>query len=129
MTIEELPRLDLHTVSGGEALELFEVELERVIENLLDVNADPDAKRKVTLTVEFKPGQDRGSVLTVVRAKSTLAPSRSAGGVAFVGRHRGKAIATVYDMRQTQLKWDEESKPTPIKSNPNVEAGATGTED
>lgn len=45
--------ISLATLNKGAAIELFEQELKRVIENIADPNVEPTAKRKITLTVVF----------------------------------------------------------------------------
>lgn len=116
----ELPILDLNTLGGGAAFELFQAELERVLENVLDPNTEATDKREVQLVVTIKPTAERTEGVVLVRAKSKLAATRGAGGTIFVGRKRGQAVATTFNPKQQQFAWDAEGKPQALRE--------TGTE-
>lgn len=58
----------------GAADERFRVELERVIENIADVNTDPEKVREITLKVKIKPNQDRNSAVVSISCTSKLTP-------------------------------------------------------
>lgn len=68
-------RSSLLQMAKGAIQERVDYEVSKVIDNILDVNTDPIAKRKVTLTVEMKPDEDRSVVKITATAKSTLAPT------------------------------------------------------
>jgi hypothetical protein len=93
----------LSTLADGAALELFQAELERCVENILDPNTDPEAVRKVVLEVRIEPNQDREVGICSVKVRSTLAGIRGAGTTLFFGRHQGQAIAVESNPKQTQL--------------------------
>ena len=52
--------------------------IEEVTKNIQDHNTDPGATRKITVTIGFKPNQDRNFVATGVQTKTTLAPALGA---------------------------------------------------
>lgn len=108
---EELPRLSLDTIGGGAAAELFQQELDKVLENVLDPNTDPTAKRTITLKITIVPSESRTQAAVGVEADSRLAPFNGASGVVFVGRRMGRAIAVAHDPKQMQMKWDAADKP------------------
>ena len=62
-------------MARGAILERADYEMTRIIENILDPNTPPTAKRKLTLTLELKPDNDRQTIVVGVVAKSTLAPT------------------------------------------------------
>ena len=64
----------LMQMAKGAIQERVDYEVERVIDNILDANTEPTAKRKVTLTLELKPDQDRSVIQVSASAKSALAP-------------------------------------------------------
>jgi hypothetical protein len=92
--------VSLDTLGQGAAIEKFEDELNRVLENILDPNTKPTAARSVTLTVTVKPDEDRSFANTMIEVKSKLAPSRAVGTAIYIGRHAGRAVATERDTRQ-----------------------------
>jgi len=72
-------RSSLLQMAKGAIQERVDYEVSKVIDNILDANTDPTAKRKVTLTVEMKPDEDRQVVKITATAKSTLAPTVPVG--------------------------------------------------
>lgn len=59
-------------MARGALMERADYELERVIENILDVNTPSDKKRKLTVTLELTPSGNRSMVAISAYAKSTL---------------------------------------------------------
>lgn len=94
----------LDTLAQGAAIEKFEDELNRVLENILDPNTKPTAARSVTLVVSFKPDEDRSFANTLIEVKAKLAPSRGVGTAIYIDRHAGRAVATEYNPRQMRLE-------------------------
>ena len=62
-------------MAKGAFIERVDYEMQKVIDNIFDPNTSPTAKRKITLTVELKPKNDRSSIDVDVTAKSALAPT------------------------------------------------------
>lgn len=52
--------------------------IEEVTKNVQDPNTDATAARKITVTIGFKPNQERNFVATGVQTKTTLAPALGA---------------------------------------------------
>ena len=61
-------------MAKGAIQERVDYEVSKVIDNILDVNTDAKAKRKITLTIEMKPDDNRQFITISASAKSTLAP-------------------------------------------------------
>ena len=72
-------RSSLLQMAKGAIQERVDYEVTKVIDNILDVNTDPLAKRKVTLVVELKPDEDRQVVKITASATSKLAPTCPVG--------------------------------------------------
>lgn len=62
-------------MARGAILERGDYEMSRILENIIDPNTPATAKRKLTLTLEFKPDDNRQNVVVSVTAKPTLAPT------------------------------------------------------
>ena len=77
--MEKDVRSSLLQMAKGAIQERVDYEVSKVIDNILDVNTDPLAKRKVTLVVEMKPDEDRQVVKITATATSKLAPTNSVG--------------------------------------------------
>lgn len=59
---------------GGAVQERVDLEVSRVVDNILDINTEATAKRKITLTIELKPDKERQFITMAASAKSSLAP-------------------------------------------------------
>ena len=67
-------RSSLLQMAKGAIQERVDYEVTRVVDNLLDMNTEAKAKRKVTLTITMTTDDDRRVVKVEASAKSTLAP-------------------------------------------------------
>lgn len=66
-------RNSIMQMAKGAFEERVDYEMGRVIDNILDRNTKATAKRKITLTIELTPDDDRRQIHVAVTAKSTLA--------------------------------------------------------
>ena len=67
-------RSSLLRMAKGAIQERVDYEVTRVVDNLLDMNTEAKAKRKVVLTIVMATDDDRRVVKVEASAKSTLAP-------------------------------------------------------
>lgn len=67
-----MDRKSILEMSQGAILERVNYEMGRVVENILDPNTKPDAKRKLTITLVLTPSADRRTINVSTTAKSTL---------------------------------------------------------
>lgn len=72
-------RSSLLQMAQGAIQERVDYEVSRVVDNVLDMNTEATAKRKVVLTIELIPDKDRRVVKVNASAKSTLAPVTPVG--------------------------------------------------
>lgn len=72
---ETLDKKSILEMSAGAILERVDYEMGKVLDNILDLNTKPTAKRKVTVTLELNPSADRNSITVQTTAKSTLCPT------------------------------------------------------
>ena len=61
-------------------------ELEKVLENILDLNTEAKATRKITITLTMSTDDERTVVKTGMEVKSTLAPQKGVATTVIVGR-------------------------------------------
>lgn len=62
-------------MARGAIQERADYEMSRLLSNILDANTSPTAKRKLVITLELKPDDDRQTITVSCTAKSTLAPT------------------------------------------------------
>lgn len=72
-------RASILQMARGAIQERVDYEVGRVVDNILDVNTDATAKRKITLTIEMKPDENRQIIQMKASAKSALAPTTPIG--------------------------------------------------
>ena len=90
-----MSEITLVNLGGGAAIEKFQEEFAKVVQNIMDPNTDPKAKREVVLKVIFQPNQERNWTALKIEALAKLAPNTAYATRAFVGldRQSGKAVA------------------------------------
>ncbi|HEL2598876.1 hypothetical protein ACYKKI_03675 [Streptococcus suis] len=83
---KKLIGLDLSHIADGGLQEKLDHELEKVFDNILDLNTEAKAKRKVTITLTMSANEERTVVDTVMDVKSKLAPQNGVATTILVGR-------------------------------------------
>lgn len=108
-------RVTLDRIGNRMAAILFDRELQAVIENMLDVNTDPRAKREIVLKFVFKPSEKRTSAAVLIASTSKLCPVNPQDATIHVGRMRrgGKLVAVEDNPRQRGL-WPASDGETPV---------------
>ena len=100
-----LKKVSLVNLGSGAAVEKFDIELDKLADNLLDPNADPSAKRSIVLTVTVVPkaGRDFGDI--TIDCKSKLAsPMAYEGGQLYYGLgSHGEVQVAAIDPRQGEM--------------------------
>jgi len=62
-------------MSRGAIMERVDYEMGRVVDNILDLNTAAAKKRKLTITLELTPDDERRQIVVQTTAKSTLVPT------------------------------------------------------
>lgn len=86
--------IKLSGVANGAVDERFNIEMNRVLENIKDLNTDPLKKRKIVLEIVIEPNEQRTLGTVAVTAKTTLAPAKDVTTTLIIDTdHEGKARA------------------------------------
>lgn len=72
---KNIDRSSILQMACGAFQERVDYEMGRVVDNILDLNTKATAKRKITLTIELTPDDERQTISVAVQAKATLAPT------------------------------------------------------
>lgn len=80
-------------MARGAITEQVNLEVGRVVANIIDPNTDPKKKRSLTLTFEFTPSADRTQVAMKATAKSKLEPNNAIETALSIGTMNGQIIA------------------------------------
>ena len=113
--------VDLNDFADGAVAERFNIELQRVLENIADLNTDPTVKRKINLEVTLVADDARDVVMANVQAKTKLAPAKKLESKIIMdydekGRVTGSELKsgvkgqTYVDMETGEIKEDTGSK-------------------
>lgn len=78
--------VSLISLSGGAAVEKFDDELRRAVENILDPNTSPTAARTINLKVTLKPTAQRDRVIVGINVASKLTPHDGTATQMYVGK-------------------------------------------
>lgn len=71
-----MQNVNIANIAGGALVERADIEIQRVYNNILDLNTDAKKKRKVVITLEFKPDEERDITDVSFNVKSVIAPTR-----------------------------------------------------
>lgn len=103
----------------GAIKERVDYDVIKVVDNILDVNTKAKAKRKITLTIEFVPDEDRQKISISVTSKATLCPTNPVStALAFVPNPKGEAVLVEMVPQvpgQISLEGSEQSAPKLLK--------------
>jgi hypothetical protein len=103
-------KMTLAEIGRGAAVEKFDIELQKVLDNIQDVNTDPKKARTVTLKFTIKPDEDRGVGKYTIDADCKLAPIMAFPGRVFLGRDKtGRGVAS--EDHPTQMEMEPILKP------------------
>ncbi|MEW5952662.1 MAG: hypothetical protein AB1815_02735 [Bacillota bacterium] len=87
-------KINVLELARGAIQEQINNEVGRILENLMDPNTDVKTKRKLTVTLEFKPDENRDTVDCTAQAKATLAPVKPIQTVLIMDTdHLGRPVA------------------------------------
>ena len=89
-------------LARGAVLELFDEEIRKVLENIQDVNTDPEKARKMTITVTIKPNAKRDEGNVSVQTKLALVPTNSIESRIYIGKD-GKGNVVAAEMQKGVL--------------------------
>jgi hypothetical protein len=101
--MEEKELVTLRNLCGGAIEEVFQRELAAVLENIADVNTDPEAKRKIALEFTIAPFKDRSGAQVRFLCKSKTMPVEAVQGTVFLQRRGAAMVAVAHDPQQARL--------------------------
>jgi len=73
-------------MAQGAFMEQFDIELHKVLVNIMDPNTNPTKPRKITLTATLKPDENRELVSFAVQSKAALVPAKPLSTVIMVDK-------------------------------------------
>lgn len=120
----EAVTINIGNINQGAVIDGFEIELQKALANIADLNTPATATRAIILQLILKPHSDRVVIETEFKVTTKLAGIETHKSKIFMGRaEEGGLVAFDADPRQMPL-W---SAPKPAKA-PEPIAFRTGTE-
>lgn len=107
-------KISLENIGNGAAPELFARELQKVIDNIADINCPAESARTITLKITVKPHQSREMGEVRVNCTSTLAGVKPQLSSIFLVKEMGKPAAFKQDIRQMELDVNKDATPAPL---------------
>ncbi|CAB4211736.1 hypothetical protein UFOVP1419_14 [uncultured Caudovirales phage] len=100
--MDENPVVSLDTLMGGEIIDRFKYEFQRVIENIADPNTTL-TKRGVTIKLEVKPNKSRTQSDVTVSFATKLAPTEAMDTTVFISMTKKGLVVSEYNPKQPTL--------------------------
>lgn len=72
--------------------ERFQYEFQRVLNNIFDLNTEPEKKRKIVIEMTIEPDEQRELFVMEFKTKSVLAPTRSLKSKFVMGRREDGTV-------------------------------------
>ena len=85
-------------MARGAFMERADYEMQSVVDNIMDPNTSPTAKRKVTITMEFIPDAERQNVTVSYAVASKLAPTNPVKTSLYIAGADSKGELQVVEM-------------------------------
>ena len=108
-----MEKLSLATICNGTAVERFDYELQKVLENINDPNTEAEAVREITLKIKIKPDEAREMLKTEMSVSSKPAGLSPVTAIGMMGKDiHGKAEAHEYPRpKQQEIEFGDKVKP------------------
>jgi len=84
--MEKTTALELDSMARGAVRERFDHAMLQAMENILDPNTKATGTRRVTITLDMKPNEDRDQVLVSANVQTKLQPRAGVGTLLLLGQ-------------------------------------------
>lgn len=121
----ENPDVSLDTLMGGQIIDRFKYEFQRVMENIADPNTTL-SKRGITIKLDVKPNKSRTQSDVVVSFTTKLAPTEAMDTTVFISMTRKGLVASEYNPKQPNLPEVEVGAAPPVALSTVTQLRAAG---
>lgn len=95
---EKLNSKSILEMAHGAIMERANYEMNKVVENILDINTKAAKKRTLTVTLEFLPDDDRQQIQVKAISKSKLEPTNAVSTALYITGDSGSGEAQAVEM-------------------------------
>lgn len=118
--MNETVKKSILEMARGGFMERVDYEMARIIDNILDANTKATGKRKLTITMELVPDDERTLISVNFIAKSTLVPTNPVGTSLYITGNELDGEVCVVEMvpqipGQTRLDGSMQEHPPQLK--------------
>jgi len=108
----------LNTIANGAAVELFDRELQRVIQNIADPNTSAKARREIHIKVTILPDEERSIGYARIECASKLGDIKPVQTVMYFGRNKENKLVAVANniIQPSMFDQPENQNVTPIRA-------------
>lgn len=107
--------MDSHTkpvtlgeLAAGAAGERFDYTMQRLVDNIRDLNTDATAKRKIMLEITMQPSEDRETIATSIKVNTTMPNLKAHTMPMFVQRGDDGQLCFTMFKPQKEMDLDED---------------------
>lgn len=116
--------MGLLNLGGGVAVEMFDQELQRVLDNIVDINTRADQVREISLKVKIKPDEERMLGEITVECNSKTSAVKGFVSRCMIGKSGRTGHARELESAQMSFLGEKEKdKVTPINGGKRKGAG------
>lgn len=102
--IEPPITINIGNIADGAVIEAFQIELDRIVRNIVDPNTAATKKRSILLQIDFHPKDDRTQLGVEFNCTAKLAPMAPSTSRVFIGKDTdGNPVTLADDPRQMNI--------------------------
>lgn len=114
--------LSIDNMANGAVYEMATDALKRLAENIADVNTNATQKRKVVITVEAAPYNDRSGAELTIKVENKLAGQKPAMGTMYIAQRGQEYLAFSRNTRQERIAFGMDEPTAAPAATPPVKA-------
>jgi hypothetical protein len=107
--LQKKDRLTLMNLCQGGAEEVFQRDLDKVLENISDVNTPAEVERTITLRVKLKPAADRRSAIATFTSETKCCGVSALRGTVYIAKQQDGSIEAFPDNPNQTLLFQQPS--------------------
>ena len=112
--------LSIDNMANGAVYEMTTDALKKLAENIADVNTSPTQKRKIVVTIEAAPYNDRSGAELTIKVENKLAGQKPAMGTTYFARRNGGVLAFSRNTQQERIEFDLPEPAIPSAAPPKA---------
>lgn len=87
-------QLDIRTLKGGAVIEMANKELQKMVDDVADINKDAISKRELTIKISLLPNEEASVGTCKIGVTSTLGKQKDQSATIYFGHDGEKGIAS-----------------------------------